>query len=97
MNKPLYRFYFTDDIGFVHRQKIEEYEVGRGYYKYEMPNGYRKYIYKRNIDKLIRMELFSFNGDMQDALAVFRKEFHIKMVKAETEYKRYSKILQNLR
>ena len=94
--KPLYRFYF-DDNKMVCVDEISEYEDGRGHYKYVMPNGYRKYVYKRNIDKIVRMELYSFNGNLENAYMILRKDIKKKMDKAKADYHKYSKILLSMR
>lgn len=92
-NKPLYCFMLSEKTGEIKRYEIKEYEDLKNKYRWYRPDGYRKYTYKRNLDKVYHNEIDSFNGDLSHALKIYESTFMAKRDKANEDYWRFHNLL----
>lgn len=67
----LYHFTVNEDTGEIQRFDVKEYHTSSIAYVWKKSNGYTKYSYKRNIDKLCHGEICSFNESYQHARELF--------------------------
>ena len=95
--EPIYLYKYLEEPGVIVKQIISTYTEGRGYTSHHddyysfKDNGQRFYIYKRNIDKVKNLRLYTFNGDINYARAIFMERFKEERAVHFREYKRFNK------